>query len=89
MVGRCYWLSVFIGPILECALECAPKAWHCFDEYVLPFAVSLVREDTDARCIAVWPRQRGYQSGPEHIAHYRNDRNSFRCLLNGAYCFIP
>jgi hypothetical protein len=65
------------------------KPRHCFDEDVLSFAVSLVPEDTDARCIAVWSRQRGYQSGPEHIAHYRNDRNGIRHLLKGAYCIIP
>ena len=65
------------------------KAWHCFDEDVLSFAVKLVREHTDARCIAVWPRQRGYQSGPQQIGSNRDDRNYFRRLLNGAYCFIP
>jgi hypothetical protein len=63
------------------------KARHCFDEDILSFAVSL--EDTDARCIAVWPRHRGYQSGPQHISYLPNDRNGFRRLLNGAYCFIP
>src|SRR4029077_18015937 len=58
------------------------KAWHCFDEDVLSFAVRLVPEDTDARCIAVWPRQRGYQSGPQQIGSDRDDRNGFRRLLN-------
>jgi hypothetical protein len=65
------------------------KPWHCFDQDVLPFAVSLVHEDADARRIAVWPRQRGHQSGPKHVAYDRNDRNAFRRLLNGANCFIP
>jgi hypothetical protein len=44
------------------------KPWNCFDQEVLSFAVSLGHEDTDARCIALWPRQRGHQSRPEHIA---------------------
>ena len=65
------------------------KPWHCFDQDVLSFAVSLGREDTDACCIAVWPRQRVHESGPEHIACDRNDRNGLRRLLNGANCFVP
>ncbi len=34
------------------------KSWHHFDQDVLSFAFSLEREDADARCIAVWSRQR-------------------------------
>jgi hypothetical protein len=56
---------------------------------VLPFAVSLGREDTDARSIAFWPRQRGHQSGPKHIAHNRNDWNGFRRLLKGENVLFP
>jgi len=31
-----------------------------FDQNILTFAVGVAREDTDARCIAVWPPQRGH-----------------------------
>ena len=79
--------SACVVDILEDCHQAKP--WHCFDQDVLSFAVSLVREDTDARCIAVWPRQRGYQSGPQHIDYDRDDRNGFRRLLNGASCFVP
>jgi hypothetical protein len=65
------------------------KPWNCFDQEVLSFAVSLGREDTDARCIALWPRQRGHQSRPEHIAYDCNDRYRLCRLLEDANCFIP
>jgi hypothetical protein len=39
------------------------KAWHCFDQDVLSFTVSLKCEDTDTRRIAVWPRQRFHEAG--------------------------
>ena len=65
------------------------KLWHCFDQNVLSLAVTLAHEDTDPRCIAVWPRQRVYEAGRKQIVCKRNNRNGFRRLLNGANCFIP
>jgi len=65
------------------------KPWHCFDQDVLSFTVSLECEETDARCIALWPRQRGHQARPEHIAYDRNDRYRLCRLLEDANCFIP
>jgi hypothetical protein len=65
------------------------KPWHCFDQDVLPFAVVFTRENADASCIAFWPRQRGHQSGPQHVAYDRNDRYRLRRLLEYANCFIP
>jgi hypothetical protein len=65
------------------------KPWHCFDQDVLSFTVSLEYEDTDARRISLWLRQRFHEAGPEQIASDRNNRDGFCRLLKGANCTIP
>src|SRR6516225_2670988 len=65
------------------------KPWHSFNQNVESLAINLACENTDACCVAVRPRHRVYEIGPQQIVCNRNNRNSFRHLLCGADCLIP
>ena len=76
-------------PVGICKDGHSAKRWHCFDQELLSFAVEFGRENTQARCVAVWARQRVHQTGAEHVVCNRKDWNSFCRLLCGADCQIP